>query len=62
MPPGKINHPLVLRDTQGEKREQDVGGSVASYQIIVPSHPCPVFLVEKGQHASKWIMSGSDGP
>lgn len=50
---------LVLSGTQAEKREQDIGGSVANYHIIIPSHPCPMVPAEKGKHASKWIMSGS---
>lgn len=51
--------PLVLSDAQVEKRKQDIGGSVASYQITVPSYPWAMVRAEKGQHGSKCIMSGS---
>lgn len=53
--------PLVFGEAQVEKRKQDIGETVASYPIIVPSYPWAMVQAEKGQHGSKRIMSGSNG-
>ena len=51
-----------MSDAQVEKKGKDMQEKRGQNQINVPSYPRPLIPSEKGQHFSKWILSGDQSP